>query len=280
MISLDVKNKFQKIDLQILIKGAGEVASAIAHKLTLAGFHVCLTEITIPLAIHRGTSYSEVIWDKEKTVEGITAKYISSQSAIYDVWKEDKIPVIIDPDVTINKFLKFDVFIDATMEKVKSLFTKITDSPLVIGVGPGFSAGKNVHLVVETNNSDRISKVILQGEAEPYIPIPLEVGGFTYDRVIRNSKEGIFHVVKGMGEIVRKGDKIAWVEDEVLSSQIDGIVRAIMRDGIFVKVNTKLAEIDPRMNPELCNIIRPRMRVIAGGVLEAIMFWYNKKEYK
>lgn len=273
-----IKNEtISNIKLKIVVKGAGEVASAVANKLKFSGFQVCLTEIPIPLSIHRGTSYSEVIWAKEKTVEGIAARYISSPNEVYKAWKDDRIAVIIDPDANIKDFINPDVFIDATMEKVKNFSTKITDAPLVIGLGPGFYAGRDVNLVVETNNSDKISKVILEGEAEPYIPIPLEVGGYTYERVIRNSKEGIFHVIRDMGEIVKKGEKVAWIDDEELKSNIDGVIRAIMRDGIFVKINTKLGEIDPRPDPELCNIIRPRMRVIAGGVLEAIMYWYNRK---
>jgi xanthine dehydrogenase accessory factor len=273
-----IKNKaIENIKLKIVIKGAGEVASAVANKLRFSGFQICLTEIPIPLSIHRGTSYSEAIWDKEKTVEGITARFISSPNEVYSVWDKDKIAVIIDPDTNIKDFINPDVFIDATMEKVKNFSTKITDAPLVIGLGPGFYAGRDVNLVVETNNSDKISKVIFEGEAEPYIPIPLEVRGLTYERVIRNSKEGIFHVTRDMGEIVKKGEKVAWIDDEELKSGIDGVIRAMMRDGIFVKINTKLAEIDPRPEPELCNIIRPRMRVIAGGVLEAVMYWYNRK---
>jgi xanthine dehydrogenase accessory factor len=265
------------LNLKILIKGAGEVASAAAHKLAHSGFRVCMTEIPIPLAIHRGTSYSEAVWEKEKTFEGMSAKLISEQKEVYDVWNEDKIAVIVDPEIKIKNFIGPDIFIDATMEKVKNLVTKISYAPLVIGVGPGFYAGKDVHIVIETNNSDKISKIILQGEAEPYNPIPLDVGGFTWERVIRNSREGIFHVIKNMGEIVRKGDSVARVEDELLVAGIDGVIRAIMRDGIFVKSKTKLAEIDPRPDPGLCDIVRPRMRVIAGGILEAVMFWFNKK---
>jgi len=268
----ELNNIFKSI--KILIKGAGEVASAVAQKLFRSGFNVCLTELPLPLAIHRGTSFSEVIWEGEKSVEGVTAKLIKEFRQIENVWDKGKIAVIVDPEVKILDFLKPDIFIDGTMPKTKTVI-EAGCADLVIGIGPGFTAGKDVHIVVETDNIDKIGTFILEGKANPDTGIPLSIDGFTFDRVLRNDREGVFRVVRDMGSIVKKGDVIAKVEDDLLTAQIDGCIRALIRDGIYVKSRTKLGEIDPRPDPSLCFTIRPRMRIIAGGVLEAILFWYN-----
>lgn len=271
-----MKNLLNKIpEIKILIKGAGEVATAIAHKLSRAGFKICLTELSIPMAIHRGTSFSEAVWEKEKNVEGVTAILIESQLEMQQTWETGKIPVIVDPKQTIRDFLSFDVFIDATMPKTKTDIAK-TLADLVIGIGPGFTAGEDVHIVIETNNTDRIGTYITKGKTDSDTKVPLEVGGYTFERVLRNKTPGTFKILRDMGSIIKKGETVGAVGDELLNAQISGCIRALMRNSIYVKAGTKLGEIDPRPEPELCNIMRPRMRNIAGGVLEAILFWYNR----
>jgi xanthine dehydrogenase accessory factor len=256
----------------VLIKGGGEVASAIAHKLGRSGFKVCLTELPSPKAVHRGTSFCEAVYENKKEVEGIVAKLVSSLQEVFDVWKEGKIPIMIDPQTTLKDLLHFDVLVDAIMAK-RNMGTEITDAPLVIGLGPGFKVGRDVHLVVEANNSENLGKVLFTGEAEPDTGIPLSVSGLTFERVLRSPNEGIFRVVKQMGDLVSRGEVIAWVESNLVTAQIDGVIRALLRDGVEVRLGTKLGEIDPRADPQLCYVIRPRMRTIAGGVLEAIMMW-------
>ncbi|MBA7715836.1 hypothetical protein ES703_124894 [subsurface metagenome] len=152
----------------------------------------------------------------------------------------------------------------------------ITDAPLVIGLGPGFRVGRDVHIIVETNNSENIGKVLFSGEAEPNTGIPLEVAGLTEERVLRPPIKGIFRPTRKMGDLVSAGDIVGWVGDSPVRAKIDGVLRAIIRGDIQVDEKTKLGEVDPRGDAELCYTIRPRMRTIAGGVLEAILYHFNK----
>jgi len=262
-------------DKKVLIRGAGEVASAVAHKLARSNFKICLTEISKPIAVSRGVAFCEAIYDGEKEVGGVTAKLISSPDEISEVWQEGKIPVLIDPEAKVKETLKPDILIDAIMAK-KNLGTKITDAPLVIGLGPGFQVGRDVHIIVETNNSENIGKVLFSGEAEPNTDIPLEVAGLTGERVLRLSKNGLFRPTKKMGDMVSTGDIIGWVDDAPVKAKIDGVLRAMIRGDIQVDEKAKLGEVDPRGDVELCYAIRPRTRVIAGGVLEVILYYFNK----
>lgn len=262
-------------ELKILIKGGGEVASAVAHKLARSGFKLCLTEVLQPIAVSRGAAFCEAIYDGEQEVDGVVARRIDSAEEIPSTWGDNKIPIMIDPHAEVKDSLRPDIIIDAIMAK-KNLGTRITDAPLVIGLGPGFCAGKDVHMVIETNNSEKLGRVILSGEPEPDNPTPLNVGGLTDERVLRSVNKGLFKAVRELGDIVAAGETVAWVGEQPIKAKIDGTLRGLIRDGIEVEDNTKLGEVDPRHSRELYYAIRPRTRAIAGGVLEAILYHFNR----
>jgi len=227
-----------------------------------------------PKAVSRGVAFSEAVYDGEKEVEGEVAKLVKSADEIPKAWEENKLPIIIDPEAIIMDTLHPNILIDAIMAK-RNLGTRVTDAPLVIGLGPGFQAGKDVHLVVETNNSESLGKVIFDGEAEKNTMIPITIGGLTFERVLHSPESGLFLTNKEIGDPVAAGEVIASVGRQAVKAQIGGVVRALLGSGLQVEKGTKLAEIDPVGNQEICYSIRARMRAIAGGVLEAILIWFN-----
>lgn len=261
-------------ELIVLIKSGGEVASAVAHKLFRSHFKVCLTEISQPTAVSRGAAFSEAVYDGEKEIEGVIAKLVKSVGEITEVWKENKLPIIVDSETTIRDNLHPHVLVDAIMAK-KNLGTRITDAPLVIGLGPGFQAGKDVHLIIETNNSENLGKVIFSGEAEKDTGVPIPIAGLTFQRVIHSPEDGLFVAQKEIGDTVTAGEMIALVGKQAIKAPITGLIRASLRSGIQVEKGTKLLEIDPEGSIEVCHSIRARMRAIAGGVLEAILARFN-----
>ena len=262
-------------ELIVLIKGGGEVASGIAHRLHRSHFWVCLTEIANPLAVSRGTAFSEAVFDGVKTIEGVTAQLVpASPEEIHRVWREGNVPIVIDPQASIKEKIKPDVLVDATMAK-RNIGTEITDAPLVIGLGAGFYAGTDVHIVVETNHSNNLGKVILDGEAEKNTGTPVAIGGLTKERVIWASQAGIFTTNNEIGDSVVAHQIVGWVGDQPLEAPISGILRGLMRDGVRVSKNTKLVEVDPINDRAICNFITDKMRVIGEGVLEAIMLRFN-----
>lgn len=226
------------------------------------------------MAVHRGTSFCEVIYEGEKDVEGVVARLVSNHEEITGIWQENKVPLLIDPEASVKKYLHADVIVDAIMAK-KNIGTRITDAQFVVGVGPGFKAGTDCHVVVETNNSENQRKIIVSGEAKPNTGIPLEIRGLTFKRVLRAPCDGTLRLTRKMGDIVRQNEIVAKINSRPVISQIDGVIRALLRYGTMVHKEIKLGEIDPRPDPELCYKIRPKMRTIAGGVLEAIMMYSN-----
>ena len=261
-------------DLVILIRGAGEMATGVTHWLASCHFKVCMTETSNPQAVRREVAFSEAIFDSEKEVEGVTAKRVQSADHISEVWRDGKIPILIDPDAKVKDFLKPDVLIDATLAK-KNLGTKITDSPLVIGLGPGFYAGKDAHLLIETNRGHDLGRIISNGQAEPNTGIPGSIAGYTEERVIRAPKAGNFKALKKIGDGVRANEKVGIIGDVVVRSRIAGVIRGLLRDGTEVWKGMKLGDVDPRGIKAHCYTISDKARTISGGVLQAIMEHFN-----
>lgn len=261
-------------ELIVLVKGGGEIASGVVHRLALSHFKICITELLTPQAIRREIAFSEAIYEGEKTVEGVIAKLVLSPHGIAQVWQDDKIPIVIDPKTTIKNTLKPDILIDAIMAK-KNLGTKISDAPLVIGLGPGFQAGKDVHCLIETNRGHNIGKVIYQGQAEPNTGIPGEIAGMSTQRVVRAPKAGRFSTDKQIGDFAQSGEVIAFVDGSPIKANIKGVIRGLLRDGTDVCEGMKVGDIDPRGNKDYCYLISDKSMAIAGGVLQAILEKFN-----
>lgn len=260
-------------ELIVLIKSGGEVASGVAHRLHCSHFRLCLTERANPLAVSRGTAFSEAAFDGEKTIEGVTAEVVSPEE-IYEVWQRGNIPIVIDPGASIKDQINPDVLVDATMAK-RNTNTRITDAPLVIGMGAGFYAGRDVHIVVETNHSNNLGRVILEGEAEENTGVPVSIGGLTKERVVWAPQSGIFTTDREIGDQVVAGEVTGRVGGQLVEAPISGILRGLLRNGVRVSKGAKLVEIDPLNDRAICYVIRDKMRAIAGGVLEAIMLKLN-----
>ena len=263
-------------ELIVLIKGGGEVASSIAHRLHHNHFRVCLTEIANPLAVSRGTCFSEAVFDGVKTIEGVTAELVpASPEEIYKVWGQGNIAISVDPEASIKNKIKPDVLVDAIMAK-RNIGIKITDAPLVIGVGTGFYAGRDVHIVVESNQSNNLGRVILEGEAERDTGTPVAIGGLTKERVVWAPSVGIFTTDRKIGDSVIVNQIVGQIGALPLEAPISGTLRGLLRNGVSVSKGSKLIEVHPAViDIDACYTCKDRMIAIAIGVLEAIMLKYN-----
>lgn len=255
---------------RVLIRGAGEQASGVAHRLFKSGFKVCLTEISRPLAVRRMVSFCEAVYDQKKTVEGVTALRIAEPAEIFSVWEEGKLPLLVDPENNTKKILNPHVLVDAILAK-RNVGTKITDAPLVVGLGPGFEAAKDVHVVIETNRGHNLGRLIFEGEAEPNTGVPGTIAGFSTERVFRAPRNGVFRVVKEIGDMVSERETVARVEGEPIKATISGVVRGILRDGTEVTKGLKAGDVDPRGDRNYCITISEKARALGGAILEAIL---------
>lgn len=303
-------NQIIKKNLLIICRGAGDLATGIIHRLHRAGHKVIALETDYPAAIRRQVSFCEAVYDGSATVEGVTARLVPAltdaetdtetylgindtpaahiasekwdRSAIEAVLEAGEVPLLIDPKGESIALLKPDVVVDAIIAK-KNLGTTINMAPLVIGVGPGFTAGQDVHLVIESMRGHNLARIITDGMAQPNTGVPGNIAGFTSERVIHAPAAGYIHDVRKIGDIVQKGDEIARIYpdkesyDNALSeyvpvnATITGIIRGLIREGYYFKEGFKIADIDPRESEfSNCFTISDKARSIAGSVLEAV----------
>lgn len=254
----------------VVIRGAGDLASGVALRLWRAHIQVVMTDIPAPTAIRRTVCFSQAIVHGETTVEDVTARRTESPEAALAVLKEGIIPVLADPEGSCIPVLRPDAVVDAILAK-RNLGTKITDAPVVIGVGPGFTAGVDCHAVVETMRGHYLGRVIHEGSAIPNTGIPGLIGGFAGERVLRAPADGIFVQKLEIGASVHTGDVAGTVNGVPMLCQIDGMLRGILPDGTPVTRGMKSGDVDPRGKREYCDLVSDKALAIGGGVLEAIL---------
>ena len=273
----------------IICRGGGDLATGIVHRLFRAGFPVLVLETDSPAAIRRQVSFSEAVYDGTATVEGVTAERIASadRASVNHVLEEGRVPLLVDPEGSSIPLLKPDIVVDAIIAK-KNLGTAKEMAPLVIGVGPGFTAGEDVDLVVESMRGHNLARILETGSALANTGIPGNIGGYTKERVIHAAAEGYMKNLHQIGDVVRKGEKIARIYEQMspegvfsgrfvsVEATIPGVLRGLIREGYHFQKGFKIADIDPREG-ELANCftISDKASSIGGSVLEAVCRYVN-----
>jgi len=254
----------------VIIRGAGDIATGIALRLRRSGIQVVMTDLAHPTAIRRTVCFSQAILFDTFTVEDITAERADSAAQVPEILRRGRIPVLADPEGACIAELKPDAVVDAILAK-KNLGTKITDAPVVIGVGPGFTAGEDCHAVVETMRGHYLGRVIGKGSAIPNTGIPGLIGGFAGERVLRAPADGEFHQLLDIGAQVKQGDVAGTVNGEPMVCTLDGVLRGILADGTPVFKGMKAGDVDPRCVEAHCYCASDKALAVGGGVLEAVL---------
>lgn len=255
----------------IVMRGAGDLATGVALRLFRAGLtRIIMLEIPFPLAVRRTVAFSEAVHRGEATVEGVTAARIATPKDAEMAWSKQQIPVIIDPKGTTLPELAPDVLVDAIIAK-RNVGTDMTQAPLVIGLGPGFTAGQDVHTVIETKRGHHLGRVIRQGPAAPNTGIPGNIGGQTIKRVYWAEHEGIFTTPHDIGDMIEEGENLGMVDNTPVQAALSGVIRGLLRNGTPVCKRTKLGDIDPRGISSYCDEVSDKAMSVGGGVLEAII---------
>lgn len=251
------------------IRGAGDIATGIAIRLHRAGLKVVMCDLPVPTSIRRTVSFSEAIRLGSCEVEGIRARLATSIADARSIVVAGDVAVLVDPEGKSASELKPMVLVDAILAK-KNLGTKRSMAPYVIGVGPGFSAGKDCDCVVETKRGHYLGQVIWDGPAAPNTGIPGVIAGHSADRVLRAPADGVFEPVLQIGDVVRAGQVAARVSGVPMTCTIDGVLRGLLQEGVEVTSGMKSGDIDPRCERSHCFTSSDKARAVGGGVLEAI----------
>ncbi len=268
-------NDSEDSGMLVALKGAGDLATGVIHRLSRAGFAVMATELPQPTVLRRTVAFAEAVALGEMTVEGITACRASSPGEIQAALARGLVPLAVDPKGTMLRQMQPRVLVEATLSKYNSGIT-MDDAPLVIALGPGYEAGKDVHAVIETNRGHNLGRVYLQGCAEPNTGVPGTIGGYGIERILRAPCAGTLYGLRQIGDQVQEGETVAVVNADdssmPITAAISGILRGLVRDGLPVSTGMKVGDVDPRAIREHCFTISDKSRAVGGGVLEAIMY--------
>jgi xanthine dehydrogenase accessory factor len=257
-----------------LVVGGGELGSAVSHRLARAGIRVVVTDLPHPTCIRRKVCFAMALILGEITIEGVEGLKATDEKAAEKPAAKGRI-VVMDTDFgQLAAELKPDITIDARMLKTGKGISRDL-APLVIGLGPGFVAGDNVHVVIETRRGHDLGRVIYRGEAQPDTGIPGEIAGFAAERVIRATRSGRFRSTRQLGAMVRRGDTVGYIEDTEVKAPLDGLLRGLVNDDTVVERGRKMGDVDPRGLDIDPSTISDRGRAVAGGVLEAVMHWWT-----
>ncbi|MEI6857088.1 selenium-dependent molybdenum cofactor biosynthesis protein YqeB [Psychrilyobacter sp.] len=261
----------------IIVRGGGDIASGVIQKFHRSGFRVVVLEVGNPSFIRRTVCYGEAVYKKEIILEGTKAVLVHGTGDVKKVLDKGEVAVIVDPCGDTIKKLKPLAVIDAILAK-KNLGTNIYMAPITVGLGPGFTAGRDVDIVVETMRGHDLGRLIFSGEAKKNTGIPGVIKGYGLERVIYSETDGIIKNIKDIGNFVEKDEIFAFIGDIQIKSPLTGILRGLIRDGYRVTKGFKIGDVDPRQDQQQnCYTISDKARNIGGSALEAVLYLRRKQ---
>lgn len=261
---------------RILLRGGGDLASGAALRLHHCGFRVVIAELPRPLAVRRLVAFSEAVYEGKTTVEDVTARLVTP-GQIEATLSRREIPVLIDPDADTLRTAQYAIVIDARLLKTPPTPLP-APVPLHIGLGPGFTAPRDCHAVIETRRGHTLGRVYWEGAAASDTHQPEG----DPRRVLRSPADGILRAHKQIGEHCEEGEVIAEIVDKRARTQVRspfaGVLRGLLRDGMEVTRGLKIGDVDPRDDPAFCRLVSDKALAVGGGVLEAILTWQSRRK--
>ena len=261
-----------------LVRGGGDLATGVIHRLSAAGFPLLVAELPQPRVVRRMVSVAEAIYRGEIRIESLLAQRMSLDEATKLLPRpaaNSAIPVIPDPEGKLLGVFRPSVVIDARMAK-QALDTHCAQAPLVVALGPGFEAGRDCHAVIETKRGHDLGRVLWSGSAERNTGEPEAVLGRGAERVLRAPCDGVLQTVRDIGERVAQGDLLASVADIPIRAPFAGVLRGLLHDGLGVQRGEKIGDVDPRGEARYCFSVSDKALAVGGGVLEAILAWLKR----
>jgi xanthine dehydrogenase accessory factor len=267
------------MQIDIMVRGSGDVASSVGHILFKAGYRVFIHDSPQPSATRRRMSFSDAIFNGNAVLDGVNARLINDIPELKAQLKARALIPVTTMDLSdILSNLQPEILVDARMRKHDVPEIQIDKASFTVGLGPNFTAGVTVHAAVETGWNEDLGKVLWNGSTRPLEGEPQKIAGHARDRYVYAPLAGIFRTKLNVGDTVSAGQEVARIGDMSLCANIDGMLRGLTHDGVPVSRKTKVIEVDPRGEEAQISGIGQRPGRIAQGVLEAVETWIRKSE--
>lgn len=257
----------------VVVRGGGDLATGTAYLLAKKGYRVLVLETERPACIRRQVAFCEAVYEGSCTVEGMIARKVLSKQEAEKAWKRGEVPVLIDPECRCLPWFHPIALVDGILAK-KNLGTTIDMAPLTIGLGPGFTAGEDTDLVIETMRGETLGKIYRSGTAIPNTGVPGVIAGYAKERVIHAPCSGTIRYLKQIGDLVEKGETLAMIGETDVRATLTGYLRGAIKEGYLVVKGLKIMDIDPRTDSnERCFLISDKALAIGGSVCRALEEW-------
>jgi len=251
---------------KIVVRGGGDLATGVVQKFFRAGFPVVILETSAPTAIRRSVALCEAVYDGSAQVEDMNCRRVSDVNELEGCWQQGVIPMLIDPSGETIGQIRPSAVIDAILAK-RNLGTHRGMAPITIALGPGFCAGKDVDVVVETMRGHDLGRLIFKGCAMANTGVPGEIGGKSGQRVIHAPVSGTVVHRKQIGDVVQRDEVLLTIEETEVRAPFAGLLRGLIREGAIVPKGMKIADIDPRTDVDW-RTISDKARCLGGAALE------------
>lgn len=263
-------------DYLVILRGGGDLATGAAFRLHMAGFPLIVLELPHPLVVRRRVALATAVLEGSLTVEGMTGRLVRSPEEALDMARPmAHIPVLVEPGLPAG--LRPSALVDARMAK-RNIDTRMDQSPTVVALGPGFTAGVDCHAVVETMRGHDLGRVIRRGGAYPDTGTPGIVAGKGAERVLRAPADGPAHWYRDIGDRASAGELLGEVGGCEIHAPFAGVVRGLIAPGTVVRRGLKIGDIDPRADASACFTISDKALAVGGGVLEAVLWHMNERD--
>ena len=262
----------QRSGYPVLVLGAGDVGSAVAHALFQAGRTVALQDGPAPPAApRRGMAFADAFFDGKAMLAGVTARRLGSPPADLPaaLGGAASLPFLAGTVAEALAAARWAAVVDARMRKRGAPEDLRAWAPLTVGLGPGFAAGggpdANCHVAVETS-WEGLGEVMRSGPTLPLRGEPRPIAGVGRQRAVYAPIAGLFRTGLAIGGSIAATEPLGTLDGRPLLAPLAGVLRGLVRDGVPVKAGTKVAEVDPRGDPALCFGLGERPRRIAEAV--------------
>ena len=256
--------------LVVLVRGSGDVASAVAHLLHRAGYGVVIHDVGLPAAPRRGMAFADAVFDGACTLDGVRARRVDDVTALAGAVGGEDVCVTTGGLGFVLAVLAPGVLVDARMRKRARPEVQLDLAPLTIGLGPNFVAGETTHLAIETQWGDALGALVTDGPTRELGGEPRSFDGHARDRFAYAPVDGVLRTAAAIGDRVSAGEVVATIGEEQLPAPLDGILRGLTHDRVPVTRGAKVLEVDPRGDPASAVGVGVRPGRIAAGVLKAI----------
>lgn len=259
--------------MRVLVRGMGDVGSAVAHRLFVAGCAVAIHDVPYPATTRRTMAFTDAVFDGAATLAGVTATRVEDAGALATLLDAHRaIPVSVGDFQAVLRAMRPTALVDGRMRKRATPEPQRGLAALTIGLGPGFVAGENADLAVETS-WEALGEVVHHGPTRPLAGGPRPIAGHGRDRFVYAPVAGRFTTACRIGEPVTAGQVVAHIGATPLAAPLTGVLRGLTHDDVPVAAGTKVVEVDPRGAGAVPGGIGERPGRIADGVLAALAGW-------